>query len=221
MNELMRLDETMELISTDNRVMELAAAITRVKAISILTIRDEEGKKTAAELLLDCQEVLKKGEELSKELRDPFFQMSKRVKAFFDEMVAPAEKKVGEIKGRLNDYNVVLKKKALEEQSKAQVKLDKIREKNPDLADQLPEKAVAPVAQTTTKTEKGTTFAKKVLRVKVVSIKDLAAAVGAGAVPEGVFEVKEGFVKSLIKGGMKLPGIESWEEEEIQGRRFG
>jgi hypothetical protein len=218
-NELMRLDETMELISIDPRVGELMGAVTRAKMVTVLTIRDEEGKKAASHLLLDAQDVLRKGEELSKELRDPFFQMSKRIKGFFDDAVAPVKGKVREIKDRLNDYTVVQRKKAADDQAKAQAKLDKIKEKNPEIADQLPETAVAPVAQTTTRTEKGTTFIKKTLLITSVNIRELAMAVGTGAVPEGVFEIKEGFIKTLIKGGMVLPGVESKYVEDIQARR--
>lgn len=217
--QLIAIDQGMDAITDQDQVRALMMAVTRIKGVTVLTIKGEEAKKEASEILFDIQEVAEKGEALSKEFRDPYFQMSKRIKSFFDETLVPVYTKEKEVGGRIKDYNIKLKQEEAERLKKAQEKLNKQREKNPDIAEQLPERATVTPISTKTKTEKGTTFTKKVLRVQVESVKELAAAVGVGAVPEGVFDIKEGYIKTLIKGGMVLPGVKSWEEDEIGTRR--
>lgn len=220
MEQALAVEQAMEVIPKRPPVVELMEAITKAKEVKFLTIQNDEQKEETATKLLNLKEVIERGEKLSKELRDPYFQMSKRVKGFFDDALVPVQAKIKEANGRLTDYRIKLKKQEEEERKKAQAKLDKEREKAaPEVAERMPETAVVAPKEVKTKTEAGMVFTKKVLKVKVVDVKALAAAVGAGAVPEGVFEVKEGFVKQLVKGGMKLPGVESWEEDEISTRR--
>lgn len=219
--QMIAVEQAMEQLPLEPRVAELMRAITKAKEVKFLTIYNDEQKEETAKNLIYLKEIIEAGEKLSKEIRDPYFQMSKRTKAFFDDAMAPVQTKIGEADKALSDYRIKLKKKEEDERRKAQEKLDQTRENNPDIAGKIPEKAVVPSKEIKTKTEAGTIFTKKVLKIKVKSIKALAVAVGTGAIPEGVFEVKEGFVKTLIKGGMKFPedAIESWEEDEIGTRR--
>jgi hypothetical protein len=219
MEQALAVEQAMEVIPRKAPVIELMEAITKAKEIKFLTIYNDEQKGETATKLIHLKEVIEKGESLSKELRDPYFQMSKQIKGFFDNALEPVKSKITEGSERLSDYQIRLRKEEEAERKKAQEKLDKIRENNPEIADKIPEKVVVAPKEIKTKTEVGTVFTKKVLKVKVVDMKLLAVSVGTGAVPEGVFEAKEGYIKTLIKGGMKIPGVESWEEDEVATRR--
>lgn len=50
---------------------------------------------------------------------------------------------------------------------------------------------------------------KKELKIISIDVKELCAAIGAGAVPVGVIDVKEAQIKSLIRAGMVVPGVHS------------
>lgn len=219
MEQALVVEQAMEVIPQKAPVVELMEAITKAKEVKFLTIYNDEQKQETATKLIHLKEVIERGETLSKELRDPYFQISKQVKGFFDNALEPVKSKITEGSGRLSDYQIRLRKEEEDERRKAQEKLDAIRKKNPEIADKIPEKAVVPTKEIKTKTEAGTVFSKKVLKIKVVDMKLLAVSVGTGAVPEGVFEIKEGYIKTLIRGGMKIPGVESWEEDAIGTRR--
>lgn len=219
MEQALVVEQAMEVIPQKAPVVELMEAITKAKEVKFLTIYNDEQKQETATKLIHLKEVIERGETLSKELRDPYFQISKQVKGFFDNALEPVKSKITEGSGRLSDYQIRLRKKEEDERRRAQEALDRARKKNPEIADQIPEKAVVPHKEIKTKTEAGTVFAKKVLKIRVTDMKLLAVSVGTGAVPEGVFEVKEGYIKTLIRGGMKIPGVESWEEDGIRTRR--
>lgn len=222
MQAVLAIDQAIEKLPQEPNVHDLLIAIAQAKQVKFLTIYNSEQTENAAKNILALKDLVDRGEAMGKEIRDPYTQMSKRIKASFDEWLAPVRQKITEGNKALSDYRFRLKKKEEEERRKAQEKLDKEREKAlPEVAEAMPEKAVVAPKTVTTKTEQGTIFEKKELVIDYdnIDIKILAVAVGTGAVPVGVFEVKRGFVKSLIKGGMKLPGVESWEEDGIGTRK--
>ena len=201
-------------LTTDPGIVECMKMVSTIARTQVPTIKDDATERTVTEMLIQSKGILKTVEDRRKEHTDPINRIVKGINGWVkDNITTPIEKKQSEINTALLKYRQEKQRAAIEAQRKA----DEERRKLQEQADKagvevtIPE-IVTPQPERIVRTEVGQVQERKQLVVEVVSIKELAGAVVAGAVPEAALTANMEILRNLARAGVQVPGV-TWKYE--------
>lgn len=214
--------ETATEIAGGQEFMTIVAALAQLEQfVPTVKVQDDASKAIASECRARVKTCEKELEAMRKMAGAPYRKMTDTINNLFKPLKAMCAKMVGQLDKEISPY--VRKQVEAAEKAQREAYEEALKAQEVDGDESLP----APVkVETTTKTDGGSTFLRRVKKVEVVDVVKLirAALDNRNKVPFEVVQINEARLKQVAVGDTLKPkqwakyGVRVYEEDQVTTR---